>query len=108
MSDLNPLLGEKLLTLGQACRQLPGSRGADRKHPATLTRYILRGSRGVGGQVVKLEAIRDGNRWLTSEEALARFFERLAASNPMPATAPRTARERAHAAAEAELERMGA
>ncbi len=71
------LNGEPLLTLTQACKLLPGSRGADRRNPATLTRHILRGCRGINGKIVKLEAVRDSFRWLTSEAALVRFSNAL-------------------------------
>ena len=71
MSNLTTpdLLKERLLTLSEACKKFPGSRGAARKHPATLTRYIRRGCLSINGNRVRLEAIRDGNRFLTSEEA---------------------------------------
>jgi hypothetical protein len=52
------LNGERLMTLAQACCLLPGTRGNDKLNPSTLTRRILKGTKGVNGQVVKLEAVR--------------------------------------------------
>lgn len=102
---------EPRISLNQAAARYPGSRGAERTHPATLTRWILRGCRSVTGQLVKLEAERVGCRWLTSEAALARFAERLAGNaDAMPVESPRTPtqRQRASDRAARELERMGA
>lgn len=73
----SPLTGEKLLSLSEAAQQFPGSRGAARLHPATQTRWILKGARAADGGRVNLEAIRVGSRWLMSAEALARFFASL-------------------------------
>lgn len=101
------LLNEKLISLSQACARFPGSRGAERKHPATLTRYIRKGCRGLNGQRVRLEAIRDGNRFLTSEEALARFIAACTAVDPVKEYQPSTARDQADEVAERELARMG-
>jgi hypothetical protein len=41
-------------------------------HFSTVFRWVTKGVRGV-----RLEAVRLGNRWLTSAEALQRFVERL-------------------------------
>jgi hypothetical protein len=59
---------------------------------------------------VRLEAVRLGNRWMTSREALQRFTERLTPridDNPVPAPRPAARRRRASERAEAELERLG-
>jgi hypothetical protein len=103
-----PLNGETLISLCQAASRYPGHRGADRLHPATLTRWILRGVRALDGQRVRLEAIRVGCRWLTSEAALARFAATLGATNDV--TPPRSPASRSNAAEDAgrELEEMGA
>ena len=63
---------EKMLTPQEAARSLPPLREGKAMHPATITRWITEGLSGV-----KLEAIRVGNRWLTSAEALQRFAEAL-------------------------------
>jgi hypothetical protein len=41
---------------------------------STLTRWILRGVRA-GNLRVKLEAVRQGVRWMTSRQAVRRFLE---------------------------------
>ena len=85
------LAHEPLLTLGQAATRYPGHRGARRLHPSALTRWILTGVRAIDGRRVKLEALRVGTRWLTSEEALQRFAEALAAPAGSAPTASQTA-----------------
>lgn len=101
---------EERITLGTAARKYPGSRGADRLHPATVVRWITHGVKSLGGTLVKLEAERVGYRWLTSAEALERFAAALAAEDADPATPPRTPTQRQRAADRAgrELEKMGA
>ncbi|MFO0806064.1 MAG: DUF1580 domain-containing protein [Gemmataceae bacterium] len=104
---MNGILNETVLTLPQACSLYPGTRGASRKHPATLTRYIRKGCRGAAGVRVKLEAIRDGGRYLTSREALDRFHERLNAQVPVEPAPTNSALDRMHEATECELEKLG-
>jgi hypothetical protein len=103
------LHNETLISLSQAAARFPGHRGAARLHPATLTRWILKGATAVDGHRVKLEAIRIGCRWLTSEPALQRFADALSAP-PTGGTPPRspTARQKASERAGAELRAMGA
>ncbi len=106
-----PLNGEKLISLSDAAAPIPGNRGAKRLHPATLTRWIIKGALALDGRRVRLEATRLGNRWLTSAESLARFSAALAIPADETATpTPRspTASRRASAAAGRELERRGA
>ena len=100
---------EQRITLSQAASRYPGSRGAARLHPATLTRHILRGVRALDGRSVRLEAERLGCRWFTSEAALQRFAAALGA-DPTPETPPRSedAQSKASAAAGKRLEKMGA
>lgn len=100
---------EPLITLSEAASRFPGHRGAERLHPATLTRWILRGVRAVDGRRVKLEAVRVGCRWLTSEPALTRFAAALCAThNPPPLSQSPATRRKASERAAAELERLGA
>jgi hypothetical protein len=49
-------------------------------HTATIIRWISRGV-CVRGQVIKLEALRLGGRWITSRPALDRFMARLTAAS---------------------------
>jgi hypothetical protein len=105
------LLDEDLISLSQAAEKFPGHRGAKRLHPATLTRWILKGVRGTDGRIVKLEASRVGGRWLTSEPALRRFSAALTAAGTATDTPPvriPTARQSASERAAAELRAMGA
>lgn len=100
---------EPLLTLAEAVRRLPGHRGGGRLHPATLTRWIQRGSLSAGGQRVRLDAVRCGCRWLTSEGALVRFMDALTEGGELPGgPESSTARRRASEAAARELGRLGA
>ncbi len=99
---------EPLLTLAQAATRFPGHRGGKRIHPATLTRWILAGVRAIDGGRVRLEAVRAGSRWLTSEAALQRFTEALSApADSAPSRTP-TVRQAASDRAAAELRAMGA
>ncbi|HKB41964.1 MAG TPA: DUF1580 domain-containing protein [Gemmataceae bacterium] len=102
---------EDLLPLTAACRVIPPGRNGRRTHLSTLLRWIINGVRAPGGDVVRLEAVRLGGRWLTSAQALQRFGERLTPPQdgaPRPA-APRTAGAAARASRRAaeELERLG-
>lgn len=97
---------EPLITLQQACLRYPGYRGAAHKHASTLTRYILKGARATSGGRVKLEAVRDGGRFLTSLAALARFHAALNDSTAA-AVAPKSQFDKDAEAAERELERLG-
>lgn len=105
-------LDEPRITLAQAASRYPGSRGAARLHPATLTRHILAGVRGTHGHLVRLEAERIGCRWYTSLAAMERFAAALAgdmAATPVPTPAPSAAtRAKRSAAAGRKLAAMGA
>src|SRR5688500_16274847 len=102
-----PLNGEPLITLSKAASRYPGHRGAARLHPATLTRWILTGVKALDGSRVKLEAVRVGCRWLTSEAALARYAAALGTpGEPAPARSP-AARTLASESAAQQLQDMG-
>jgi hypothetical protein len=75
------LLDEKLLSLGQACRVVPG-----KVNPSTIWRWHRLGVRGV-----KLETVVLGGRRFTSREAIGRFAQastRAAESHTSAAAAP--------------------
>ena len=100
-----------LLTISQIARRLPGSRGADRVHPATITRWILVGCPSRNGARVKLVATRAGTRWLVRESDLQVFFAALGAAPSGASTpTPRTpaAQNRAAEKAAEKLKAMGA
>jgi hypothetical protein len=101
------LRDEKRITLKQAAALYPGHRGAERLHPATLTRWILRGVTGLDGRRIKLEGERIGCRWLTSEAALARFAEALGTAEESADALPSTCGRESEIAAR-ELEKLGA
>jgi hypothetical protein len=108
-TSVSTLHDEPLIDLTEAASRFPGQRGAARLHPATLTRWILKGSKGVNGQRVKLEALRMGSRWLTSAAALARFANALhPAGDSQTETPLRTpaARNQASEAAGAQLDQF--
>jgi hypothetical protein len=63
--------GEKLLVLGVAAETFPGGK----RHVSSVHRYRLR---GIGG--VRLEAVKLGGRWYTSEQAIDRFVAQLNAA----------------------------
>lgn len=87
------LIAEGLVSVGQVARKLPPGRG-ERRHPNTVTRWVVRGKRGV-----RLEGFfgPDGT-WWTSWQALARFF---AALQPGGGDAPEARPDHARADAAA-------
>src|SRR5262245_53624302 len=104
------LLAETLVGLCEAARRLPPGRGGRPVSFSCVLRWITDGVSGPDGRRVKLEGVRVGGRWLTSEEALARWAERLTprldaerAAPPRPAAQRRRAGERAAR----ELDRIG-
>jgi len=68
---------ETPIPLAEAAKLIPPAGQGKRTHLSTLLRWILRGARNPAGQVVRLAAVRLGNRWMTSREALQRFAEAL-------------------------------
>src|SRR5262245_52154253 len=85
------LASERTLTIAEAAKN-------NRVAFSTLFRWMLHGAKNSAGQLVKLEAIRLGNRWLTSTEALQRFAERLTPRQdapPVPLPRAESKRERA-------------
>jgi len=78
-----------------------------RRHPATVTRWVLTGVRLASGRRVRLQGFRLGGSIRTSRPAITRF---IAAQQGEPAETPITtpaARRRADAAAEAVLDAAG-
>ncbi len=103
------LTSEQIISLSQAARLLPGEKGASRKNPSTLFRWVTKGCRTLDGRTVRLEALRIGGRLFTSHEALDRFIAELNAStDPVPAPRSPSERRRASDRAAAQLEKMGA
>jgi hypothetical protein len=104
------LTTETPLPLSAAAKLIPPGRGGKRTHLSTLLRWILRGAKSPSGEVVKLEGLRLGSRWVTSAQALQRFAERLTprlgGGAVSPARTPKQ-RERATTRAARELEKAG-
>ena len=94
------------------CRGLPGSRGAARMHPATMTRWILMGISTPMGRI-RLPAIRAGSRWLVRDDDFRQFMQDLTTSAlPAPIqdsrlTRPTPENRAAEAAARALKDRHG-
>jgi hypothetical protein len=105
------LLNERLISLLDAARRLPPGRGGRPVSFSCVLRWITDGVPGPDGQRVRLEGVRVGGRWLTSEEALARWAERLTprVQDLDPVRVPRTPAQRRRAAERAaiELEKAG-
>ena len=91
-----------------------GAAGGVAIDPSTVFRWVTRGTRTTTGQIVKLEAVRVGGRWLTSRGAVARFVAALteAADSTSAPTPPVSrnpaAHRRANDRAVAKLKSMGA
>ena len=81
-SSTSRLLGENCLSLAEAARKLPRIRGSKPPHPSTLFRWATQGRKAKSGEIVRLEITRVGGTNCTSEEALARFFDRLNGVKP--------------------------
>lgn len=101
---------EPYLSLSTIARPYAGSRGAAQLHAATLTRFILRGSKATDGTRVKLKALRCGGRWLVRQSDLDAFFAALnpTAADEQPTPRSHAARNRASERAARELELAGA
>jgi hypothetical protein len=102
---------ERGLSLAEAAKLIPPSRGGKRTHLSTILRWILHGAKGPQGSVVRLEAVRLGGRWLTTCEAIHRFTERLTPSVDPASTSgtPQTPGQQQRAAERAarELDQLG-
>jgi hypothetical protein len=94
-------VNEQKVPFAKLAEELPPARSGKKCHLSTIIRWATRGARGPSGDLVRLEAARLGNRWVSTREALARFMERLtpAAGHPSsaPPPTPRTPTQRQHA-----------
>jgi hypothetical protein len=102
---------ETTITLSQAGQLLPPGRRGKRPSLGCVLRWVLEGVRLPSGEVVRLEAIRCGGRWITTIEALERFATRQTPRlDESPAQRPvfnSKARQKASKRAARELERAG-
>jgi hypothetical protein len=104
------LTTETPLPLAAAAKFVPPGRNGKRTHLSTLLRWILRGAKSPTGEIVHLEALRLGGRWVTSREAIQRFALKLTPqigkeSNQVPRTP--ASRQGASERAARQLERLG-
>jgi hypothetical protein len=101
---------ESTLSLAQAADLLPPGRGGARPTVGCILRWILKGAKAPSGDLVRLDAIRLGGRWVTSREAIQRFAEALTPQlNGNAVLPPRSAAKRRQASERAakELEKLG-
>jgi hypothetical protein len=102
---------ETPIPLAEACRLIPPARSGRRTHISTLVRWITHGAPGPQGERIRLEALRLGDRWVTTRQAIQRFAERLTppASDDQVSPPPRTptARRRSHERAARTVESAG-
>jgi hypothetical protein len=95
-------LDSELITLAQATRYYPKG-----THIATVTRHITRGIKTASGRV-KLEAVKIGGRWATTEHAIRRFTERLSTAQTDPIVeSPTRVQSKAHKRSKAILDALG-
>jgi hypothetical protein len=73
------LLSEGLIRLSTVARLLPENRGGRGPHPSTISRWINFGVKTRSGRTVRLEAVKVGQSWQTSRQAVERFLEALSA-----------------------------
>jgi hypothetical protein len=104
------ITNETLITLAQAARLVPPAHGGKRCHLSTVQRWIITGTRGPSGEVVRLEGIRIGSRWFTTREAIMRWSTALTphldAAPPAPPRTPER-RRRASERAAVQLDKIG-
>lgn len=105
------LASEQVLKLSDVGRHLPPSKNGKPVSLSCALRWVLSGIKVPGtDEVVRLEAIRVGGRWLTSVEALQRFAERqtpVPGAPAVPSPRSRTQRQRAIERAERRLAEVG-
>lgn len=79
------------LKLSEVGKLFPASRGDGAVNPATVWRWAHEGAKTPSGARVKLEVVKVGMSWLTSQAAVDRFITALtAASIPGPAPIVKT------------------
>ena len=70
----NPLFQEIWISLSQAATLLPPSRKGRPVSASCVWRWFRKGVKLADGQVVKLEALKVVNRYITSADAVRRFI----------------------------------
>jgi Protein of unknown function (DUF1580) len=100
---------ENPISLAEVCRIVPPGHSGRRTHLSTVLRWVLTGARSPSGELVQLEALRIGGRWMSTREALQRFAERLTPTINRSSVETRTVsrRQRESERAGQELEALG-
>jgi hypothetical protein len=100
----------QLKPLKSYCNRIPGHRSGTKAHVSTLIRHATTGVRSPAGQMVKLQAVRFGNHWLTTDEWWGAFLNAISTVDTTTPAAPRSPirRQREAELAEAELLARGA
>jgi hypothetical protein len=76
---------ERVFPFSVLAEELPPARSGKKCRLSTLIRWATRGARSPDGRLVRLEAARLGNRWVSTREAIARF---MVALTPCPGESP--------------------
>jgi hypothetical protein len=71
------ILSESVLSLAQGARIVPSGRSSGRRSPTTIWRWIRQGALTPDGRRVYLQALKVGSQWVTSLQAMERFFQEL-------------------------------
>jgi hypothetical protein len=108
------VFAEQAISLAEVAKVCGRGRKGKPCHFSTVLRWILGGVRGPAGDLVKLEAIRLGGRWVTTQGAFQRFVAKLTpnsnnggeAPEPVPVRSP-AARQRSSERAAKKLEAGG-
>jgi hypothetical protein len=79
-------------SFAQVARLVPPGRGGKATCPATIWRWFKGGVRVADGRRVRLEALKIGGRYVTSEGALLRFLAAQQGDAPAGGQAPPTSR----------------
>lgn len=110
-SRVDRIIAEGAMGMGPIARLVGASRGGRPTAPSTVTRWHTHGIRLPDGRLVFLEAIRLGNRLVTSRQAFLRFLHaQQSPAGGQPAAGPvrpPAARNRASEEAAKSLEAMG-
>jgi hypothetical protein len=97
------------LTLARTAKQFPSHKADGSVHPATVTRWIIKGVRNGHGQRVFLQAVRSPAGWLVRPEWIDQFLKACTAGRTDSTPPPRTPTQRQRDAerAEEKLKQMG-
>ena len=64
----------------EAAAYLPSYKSGKPPHPSKIIRLIVKGTKLPDGSLIRLEALRIGNQWITTVEAIQAYGERVAAA----------------------------